>query len=160
VPNISPGSFPAPTRRGGEDKRGGKPGAEQPRTQSFFVSRFSCVSLFRSRHRNLRRSQTACDFGPDPAPAIVSFGRNGTVEGADPGVCSAEDTTPKLGSDISYGSKAVLGAFLSDVRFTPTNRHRRARASGPKSAMCGRLRVGKGFLHVRRIGRCSHVFGL
>jgi hypothetical protein len=27
-------------------------------------------------------------------------------------------------------------------------------------AMCGRLRVGKSFLHVCRIGRCSHVFGL
>src|SRR6266540_5977087 len=26
--------------------------------------------------------------------------------------------------------------------------------------MCGRLRVGKDFLHVRRIGRCAHVFGL
>src|SRR5450759_3748150 len=30
----------------------------------------------------------------------------------------------------------------------------------PLSAMCGRLRVGKGFLHVCSIGRCSHVFGL
>ena len=28
------------------------------------------------------------------------------------------------------------------------------------SAMCGRLRVGKSFLHVCRLGRCSHVFGL
>jgi hypothetical protein len=27
-------------------------------------------------------------------------------------------------------------------------------------AMCGRLRVGKGYLHERSIGRCSHVFGL
>ena len=26
--------------------------------------------------------------------------------------------------------------------------------------MCGRLRVGKGFLHVCSVGRCSHVFGL
>ena len=29
-----------------------------------------------------------------------------------------------------------------------------------RSAMCGRLRVGKSFLHVCSIGRCSHVFGL
>src|SRR5262249_49762869 len=29
-----------------------------------------------------------------------------------------------------------------------------------RSAMCGRLRVGKDFLHARRLGRCSHVFGL
>src|SRR5664280_2543276 len=28
------------------------------------------------------------------------------------------------------------------------------------SAMCGRLRVGKNFLHVCSLGRCSHVFGL
>jgi hypothetical protein len=27
-------------------------------------------------------------------------------------------------------------------------------------AMCGRLRVGKGFLHECSIGRSSHVFGL
>ena len=27
-------------------------------------------------------------------------------------------------------------------------------------AMCGRLRVGKAFLHVLQAGRCSHVFGL
>jgi hypothetical protein len=26
--------------------------------------------------------------------------------------------------------------------------------------MCGRLRVGKGFLYVCSIGRCGHVFGL
>jgi hypothetical protein len=31
---------------------------------------------------------------------------------------------------------------------------------GLRSAMCGRLRVGKDFLHARRLGRCSHVFGL
>src|ERR1039457_691964 len=30
----------------------------------------------------------------------------------------------------------------------------------PLCAMCGRLRVGKGFLHFCSIGRCSHVFGL
>jgi hypothetical protein len=26
--------------------------------------------------------------------------------------------------------------------------------------MCGRLRIGKDFLHACSIGRCSHVFGL
>ena len=31
---------------------------------------------------------------------------------------------------------------------------------GQLCAMCGRLRVGKSFLHVCSIGRCSHVFGL
>ena len=34
------------------------------------------------------------------------------------------------------------------------------RTAGPYiSAMCGRLRVGKSFLYVCSIGRCSHVFG-
>ena len=32
--------------------------------------------------------------------------------------------------------------------------------STSESGMCGRLRVGKSFLHVCSIGRCSHVFGL
>ena len=36
----------------------------------------------------------------------------------------------------------------------------RVRSDCPLSAMCGRLRVGKSFLHVCSIGRCSHVFGL
>src|SRR5262249_10275988 len=35
------------------------------------------------------------------------------------------------------------------------------RTAGPyRSAMCGRLRVGKENLHVAGLGRCSHVFGL
>jgi hypothetical protein len=29
-----------------------------------------------------------------------------------------------------------------------------------RCAMCGRLRVGKAFIHVLQAGRCSHVFGL
>ena len=36
----------------------------------------------------------------------------------------------------------------------------RLRLECPLSAMCGRLRVGKSFLHACRLGRCSHVFGL
>jgi hypothetical protein len=31
---------------------------------------------------------------------------------------------------------------------------------GKLAQMCGRLRVGKGFLHECSIGRSSHVFGL
>jgi hypothetical protein len=43
--------------------------------------------------------------------------------------------------EVRCGSKAVLCAFLSDVRLTPTNRHQRARASGPKSVKSGPWRV-------------------
>jgi hypothetical protein len=39
-----------------------------------------------------------------------------------------------LGQTSRLRPKAVLGACLSDVRFNPTNSHRRARASGPKRA--------------------------
>src|SRR5215470_950273 len=41
-----------------------------------------------------------------------------------------------------------------------TSGHPHVTAEGLKSAMCGRLRVGKENLHVTGLGRCSHVFGL
>jgi hypothetical protein len=34
-----------------------------------------------------------------------------------------------------------------EVRFALNNGHRQPDLSGPKSAMCGRLRFGKSFLH-------------
>ena len=47
------------------------------------------------------------------------------------------------------------------ARTTESNRAcSRRRGSQAPFAMCGRLRVGKSFLHVCSIGRCSHVFGL
>jgi hypothetical protein len=42
----------------------------------------------------------------------------------------------------------------------PENGHLRKPSPCPLSAMCGRLQVGKSFLHVSRLGRCSHVSGL
>ena len=54
------------------------------------------------------------------------------------------------------GRRRRLAPPASHVGFAPV-----ADASGsPLWAMCGRLRVGKGFLHVGRRGRSSHVFGL
>ena len=55
-----------------------------------------------------------------------------------------EIDTSEAGFDVRFRSKADVSAP-----------HR----IGP-CAMCGRLRVGKGFLHVCSIGQCSHVFGL
>jgi hypothetical protein len=49
---------------------------------------------------------------------------------------------------------------LVNVHFTPNSGHRAVTLECPLWAMCGRLRVGKDFLHERSIGRCSHVFGL
>src|SRR5271165_941779 len=42
----------------------------------------------------------------------------------------------------------------------PESGHSPTRSGCLLWAMCGRLRVGKGFLHECSIGRCSHVFGL
>ena len=54
--------------------------------------------------------------------------------------------TDKTHEEIRLSSwDAICGYERKNVRFTP---------------MCGRLRVGKDFLHVCSIGRCAHVFGL
>ena len=57
--------------------------------------------------------------------------------------------------------KAQLEGGASGV-FGPGSMAPAAPAVDVKSlhAMCGRLRVGKSFLHVCSMGRCSHVFGL
>ena len=46
------------------------------------------------------------------------------------------------------------------VRCYSNSRQTRVLSDCPLCAMCGRLRVGKSFLHACSIGRCSHVFGL
>jgi hypothetical protein len=54
-----------------------------------------------------------------------------------------------------------MPANFSNVCFAPQSGRAADRLEGPLSAMCGRLRVGKSFLHVcSGLGRCSHVFGL
>jgi hypothetical protein len=47
-----------------------------------------------------------------------------------------------------------------NVRFAPNATEMLRCREVTRSAMCGRLRVGKGNLHVAGLGRCSHVFGL
>ena len=47
-----------------------------------------------------------------------------------------------------------------NVRFAPKATEWLRCEKMTRWAMCGRLRVGKGFLHECSIGRCSHVFGL
>jgi hypothetical protein len=46
------------------------------------------------------------------------------------------------------GSKASFSPSDEDFRCTPVNGHRQGRSACLKSAMCGRLRVGKRNLHV------------
>jgi len=62
--------------------------------------------------------------------------------------------------NVRFGSKADVTLLNFDVRFTPESGHSPTRSGCLLWAMCGRLRVGKDFLHERSIGRCSHVFGL
>jgi hypothetical protein len=45
-----------------------------------------------------------------------------------------------------------------DGHSTPASRRNADQRRGRIWAMCGRLRVGKGFLHAGRLGRSSHVF--
>jgi hypothetical protein len=58
-----------------------------------------------------------------------------------------------LGQKQTFAAQKGMSAL-------PESGHSEARSKCPLSAMCGRLRVGKSFLHVCSIGRCSHVFGL
>ena len=46
------------------------------------------------------------------------------------------------------------------VRCTQQTGHPSVRHACQQRAMCGRLRIGKDFLHAYSIGRSSHVFGL
>ena len=67
------------------------------------------------------------------------------------------------GGAIGAGRRIELASLAqmrlaADVRCC--NRQKRTSFERPLWAMCGRLRVGKSFLHVCSIGRCSHVFGL
>ena len=61
---------------------------------------------------------------------------------------------------VRFGSKADICSVKGHVRFTPESGHVQCNSVCPLCAMCGRLRVGKSFLHACRLGRCSHVFGL
>ena len=54
----------------------------------------------------------------------------------------------------------VRGRASLHVRFTPKATELLRGSETTRCAMCGRLRVGKGNLHVASPGRCSHVFGL
>ena len=49
----------------------------------------------------------------------------------------------------------------NNVRYAPDSDRSSHESELTRSAMCGRLRVGKSLLHVfSSLGRCSHVFGL
>src|SRR6267142_3504523 len=50
--------------------------------------------------------------------------------------------------DVSVGSDSDIAAFLRDVCSALKSGHRQAVPACPFRAMCGRLRVGKDFLHV------------
>jgi hypothetical protein len=51
-------------------------------------------------------------------------------------------------TNVGYGSSAPFGAWVVCGRFTPNNRPHPNLIDWPKRAMCGRLRVGKDFLHI------------
>jgi hypothetical protein len=49
--------------------------------------------------------------------------------------------------NVAVGSIASFSPSADDFRSTPVNGHRQSRSACRKSAMCGRLRIGKDFLH-------------
>jgi hypothetical protein len=49
--------------------------------------------------------------------------------------------------DFRCGAFSGFDAHSCQARFTSMNGHHQATSVGPKSAMCGRLRFGKSFLH-------------
>jgi hypothetical protein len=57
-------------------------------------------------------------------------------------------------------SDRAFGPARPDVRYTSNSDQILQSSEMSRSAMCGRLRVGKDFLHECSIGRCGHVFGL
>jgi hypothetical protein len=57
-------------------------------------------------------------------------------------------------TDEALSDVLGMSAFTPDPAVLPHCRE------PTRCAMCGRLRVGKSFLHVCGIGRRSHVFGL
>jgi hypothetical protein len=65
-----------------------------------------------------------------------------------------------LMANDACGSKAPFPVHAGDFRSYPESGNSLALQYLSLRAMCGRLRVGKGFLHECRIGRCGHVFGL
>ena len=63
-------------------------------------------------------------------------------------------------ADVAVGSIALISSCPRCDRLCSKNGDKADIAGLRICAMCGRLRVGKSFLHVCSIGRCSHVFGL
>jgi hypothetical protein len=63
-------------------------------------------------------------------------------------------------SALGHSRPSHFVPVLNNVRYASDSDHSRYESELTLWAMCGRLRVGKDFLHERSIGRCSHVFGL
>jgi hypothetical protein len=57
-------------------------------------------------------------------------------------------------------SDRAFGPARPDVRYTSNSDQILQSSEMSRMAMCGRLQVGKDFLHACSIGRCGHVFGL
>ena len=70
----------------------------------------------------------------------------------------ADETYHGNTSELSRSYRKGLAMY--SVRLAPRSSRKADIRKPPLRAMCGRLRVGKSFLHVCSIGRCSHVFGL
>jgi hypothetical protein len=74
-------------------------------------------------------------------------------------LCSTAKSAPD-GSDGSCASPRYARDARGTSAMPPIATELVLRNERSRCAMCGRLRVGKAFIHVLQAGRCSHVFGL
>ena len=89
------------------------------------------------------------DYSRDLRPA--KWGSGVILHGSNP---------EPLMSALGHSRPSHFVPVLNNVRYASDSDHSRYESELTLWAMCGRLRVGKDFLHERSIGRCSHVFGL
>ena len=100
---------------------------------------------------------SSADIGPRPRRTTPHHAHGRTIlRAATRPACRVARRYPRLSKVQSVDQRMRLEC---GVGFRQLRTCRRIRP-GQLCAMCGRLRVGKSFLHVCSIGRCSHVFGL
>src|SRR5215475_3935974 len=125
-------------------------------------------SISRAWRQKHRSPEPDCPRRPSlqGTPETVSLGPDQSPQRS-----ASSDPSAKSGGIIQRESNNQVRFHTSRVK----SRHPKGSAECPlypqkrtfvsavvisACAMCGRLRVGKAFLHVLQAGRCSHVFGL
>jgi hypothetical protein len=140
------------------------------------VTKNDSAAACASHPEHLSRSERSGRMSPDfcavrverhERASLAAFGQNRSADsGAQRHCADGEESHGALqpvgdNLDLGFDSWIELAECgLLNVCFAPDSGRTADIPGGPGCAMCGRLRVGKSFLHVCRVGRCGHVFGL